>query len=174
MLCECVCISFIISIVRVCERMIVCWYSFLSVFPRERYEFSFCALLMVFTDFAFLILYGIQFWSMHFMCLRSFLSFCTHLALCVFCSFSSLFVYFFFACGDTTSLYFALVRASDGAFWAAVCSYSCTRNSKCTYAIVPAAHKNHETTHLARHASRKKAEVVSKAANGNVIIIKYL
>lgn len=85
-------------------------------------------LLIVFTDFASLILHSIQFWSMHFMWLRFFFSF-THSSssaykyVCVFCSFSSARTHFF-ACSDIL-LYFSSLRVSDSAFWAAVFILNC-------------------------------------------------
>lgn len=63
---------------------------------------------------------------------------------------------------------------SDGAFELQF-SFLTVCNEEYTYAIGPAAHKNHQTIHLAGYTPRKKEEkAFFKAANGNVIIIKYL
>lgn len=101
---------------------------FSCLFFSKWYEFSCCALLIVFTDFASLILHSIQFWSMHFMWLRFFFSFphsssSAYKYVCVFCSFSSARTHFF-ACSDIL-LYFSSLRVSDSAFWAAVFIFSC-------------------------------------------------
>lgn len=147
---------------------------FSCLFFCELYEFSLCALLIVFTDFASLILHSIQFWSMHFMWLRFFLlpvfTFpALHINKCVF----SVHSYTLFCVRWYFPLFLFRFELLTVLFELQF-SFLTVCNEKCTYAIVPAAHKNHQTVHLARHASRKKAEVVFKAASGNVIIIKYL